>query len=233
MASTDRTQLESIVLALEKAERTNLTTIAESRLKDALISGQLKPGERVNTKALAEQLGTSVTPIREALLRLVAAGGLEAAPAQAFMVPVITRRRYEEITIIRKRIEGLAVERACATMTKARLAKLRTLVDSYLTARAADKVALSLERNRAFRFALYELADMPVLLSMIEQLWVQIGPCFNYLYPSEHSHDGNPAHRHNYEDLLDALANKDVKSAVQAIEHAIDDGSEILVAKLQ
>ena len=221
------------MLALEKAERTNLTTIAENRLKDALISGQLKPGERVNTKVLAEQLGTSVTPIREALLRLVAAGGLEAAPAQAFMVPVITRQRFEEITIIRKRIEGLAVERACVMVTKPKLAKLRTLADAYLSARAANKVPLSLERNRIFRFALYDLADMPVLVSMIEQLWVQIGPCFNYLYPTEHHYGIESGGRHNYDNLLDALANKDIQAAVRAIEHAIDDGSEILAAKLQ
>lgn len=56
----------------------------EAKLKAALIVGVLKPGARLVTKEIAGQLGTSVTPVREALLRLAAAGALDATPAQAF-----------------------------------------------------------------------------------------------------------------------------------------------------
>ena len=66
---------------------------------------------------------------------------------------------------------------------------------------------------------------MPTLTVLIEQLWVRIGPCFNYLYPqSEEMSQGH----HNYDDLLEALSEKDEKRSVKAIHKAIDDGADIL-----
>ncbi len=59
---------------LEKAQRLSLTMQVEVSLKGALIAGALKPGARLITKEIADKLGTSITPVREALLRLVSAG---------------------------------------------------------------------------------------------------------------------------------------------------------------
>lgn len=75
---------------LEKAQRISLTMQVENSLKGALITGSLKPGARLITKEIADKLGTSITPVREALLRLVSAGALQATPAQAFLVPEVT-----------------------------------------------------------------------------------------------------------------------------------------------
>ncbi|STS10606.1 HTH-type transcriptional regulator mcbR [Ewingella americana] len=69
---------------MEKAQRVSLTMQVEANLKSALIVGVLKPGARLVTKEIAGQLGTSVTPVREALLRLVAAGALDATPRRLF-----------------------------------------------------------------------------------------------------------------------------------------------------
>ena len=59
---------------LEKAQRVSLTMQVEHSLKGALITGPLKPGARLITKEIADKLGTSITPVREALLRLVSSG---------------------------------------------------------------------------------------------------------------------------------------------------------------
>lgn len=102
---------------LEKAQRLSLTMQVEVSLKNALIVGALKPGARLITKEIADKLGTSITPVREALLRLVSAGALHATPAQAFMVPEMTLERYTEINAIRKQLEAMAVGAACQQMT--------------------------------------------------------------------------------------------------------------------
>src|SRR5476649_2705569 len=183
---------------MEKAQRVSLTMQVEAKLKGALIVGVLKPGARLVTKDIADQLGTSVTPVREALLRLVSAGALDATPAQAFLVPKIPLARYQEITLIRKNLEGLAVSQASLHVTPEKLMLLTTL---------------------------YEMAAMPTLTALIEQLWVQIGPCFNYLYPqSSHMAKG----KHNYDQLLLALEAGDSKRCVKLIHKAIDDGAAIL-----
>ncbi|CAM3415427.1 GntR family transcriptional regulator [Rouxiella silvae] len=210
---------------MEKAHRVSLTSQVEAKLKGALIVGVLKPGARLVTKEIAEQLGTSVTPVREALLRLVSAGALDATPAQAFLVPKIPLARYQEITLIRKNLEGLAVLEASQRVTPAAIEQLTVLNARFMAAKVAENVEEALQANREFRFALYALANMPTLTTLIEQLWVQIGPCFNYLYPqSAHVAQG----QHNYDQLLVALAAGDSKRCVKLIHKSIDDGAAIL-----
>ena len=210
---------------MEKAQRVSLTMQVEAKLKGALIVGVLKPGARLVTKEIAEKLGTSVTPVREALLRLVSAGALDATPAQAFLVPKIALARYQEITLIRKNLEGLAVSQACGQITAQHLALLKTLNTRFMAAKVENNVEDALEANREFRFTLYEMAAMPTLTALIEQLWVQIGPCFNYLYPqSPHMAQG----QHNYDQLLVALEAGDAKRCVKLIHKSFDDGAAIL-----
>lgn len=166
------------MLDLEKAQRLSLTMQVEVRLKNALIVGSLRPGARLVTKEIADQLGISITPVREALLRLVSSGALNATPAQAFLVPEISEARYDEVTKIRKNLEGMAAEAAAKNMTPARMAHLRELCDAFREAKMSDSVEQALQANRAFRFQLYNWAEMPTLVSLIEQLWMRIGPCF-------------------------------------------------------
>lgn len=210
---------------MEKAQRVSLTMQVEARLKGALIVGVLKPGARLVTKEIAAQLGTSVTPVREALLRLVSAGALDATPAQAFLVPKIALPRYQEITLIRKNLEGLAVAQACLLRGPQDIERLKSLNAQFLAAKIEQNVEQALEANREFRFALYALAEMPTLTSLIEQLWVQIGPCFNYLYPQSSQLEQG---QHNYDRLLEALAEGDSKHCVRLIHKSIDDGAAIL-----
>jgi len=214
------------MLDLEKAQRMSLTMQVEVSLKSALIVGALKPGARLITKEIADQLGTSITPVREALLRLVSAGALHATPAQAFLVPEVTRERYTEINQIRKQLEGMAASVACAAMTPEKLNDLRLLNTSYQEARNSSNVEQILQANRSFRFRVYEYAQMPTLTALIEQLWVRIGPCFNYLYPD--SHDLSRG-QHAYDDLLNALERGDCEASQQAIINMIDTGAVIML----
>ena len=201
---------------LEKAQRISLTMQVENSLKGALITGSLKPGARLITKEIADKLGTSITPVREALLRLVSAGALQATPAQAFLVPEVTLERYNEINAIRKQLEPMAVAAACQNMT---------LSDNFSTAMHQGDVQKAIHANRVFRFTLYQYAEMPTLNSLIEQLWVRIGPCINYLH--EEMKD-IPATTYHYADLLSALEQRDVTASREAIDRAIDEANILL-----
>ena len=214
------------MLDLVKAQRMSLTMQVEVSLKSALIVGALKPGARLITKEIADQLGTSITPVREALLRLVSAGALHATPAQAFLVPEVCKERYLEINSIRKKLEGMAVEIACANLDADKMKKLRLLGAGYQEALASGNVEQTLQANRTFRFCLYEYADMPTLTAIIEQLWVRIGPCFNYLYPSS---EALMSGHHAYDQLLSTLESGQCTESKQAVMDAIDAGATILL----
>ncbi|MGS9202770.1 colanic acid/biofilm transcriptional regulator McbR, partial [Salmonella enterica subsp. enterica serovar Infantis] len=73
----------------EKTQHISMTTQVENRLKNQLSIGALKPGARIITKNIAQELGVRITPVREALLRLVSSSALSVAPAQAIKVPEI------------------------------------------------------------------------------------------------------------------------------------------------
>ncbi len=210
---------------LEKAQRMSLTMQVEVSLKGALIAGALKPGARLVTKEIADKLGTSITPVREALLRLVSAGALHATPAQAFLVPEVSLERFNEVNAIRKELEGMAVAAACVKMTPERIATLTALSDKFHEAMTNGEVERALHANRAFRFTLYHYAEMPILTSLIEQLWVRIGPCFNCLY--EQSMD-LPCSTYRYDDLLNALERGDVEASRAAMDKAIDEANDLL-----
>lgn len=213
------------MLDLEKAQRTSLTMQVEASLKSALIIGALKPGARLITKEIADQLGTSITPVREALLRLVSAGALHATPAQAFLVPEVCKSRFNEINHIRKNLEGMAVRAASKNMTAGKAHELRILAEAFSGAVKTGNTELTLQSNRVFRFAVYHYAEMPTLTAIIEQLWVRIGPCFNYLYPSS----PELSRGYDYGYLLSALESGDENGCEKAICQTIDDGAVILL----
>ncbi|MNB87172.1 HTH-type transcriptional regulator McbR [compost metagenome] len=211
---------------IEKAQRMSLTTQVEVALKGALISGSLRPGERLVTKEIADKLGTSITPVREALLRLVSAGALHAAPAQAFLVPEVTQVRYNEVNKIRRELEMLAVASACEKMTDSQLAEVRRLCEDFHDAMSNGEADRALQTNRIFRFKLYQYAEMPTLSALIEQLWMRIGPCFSYYYDRDID---LPVSLYRYDELLSALEARDVERSRAAVAEMVDKANNLLV----
>ncbi|GGD21788.1 FCD domain-containing protein [Aureimonas glaciei] len=220
----------ALTVVFQAAQRRSLVSQVEGELRSALIEGRLKPGARLVTRDIAESLGTSITPVREALVRLVASGALTAEPAQSFRVPVLAHADYAEIAEIRKAVEGLAAGNAAQRIGPADIRRLEALLADYLAARSGEEPAEALQANKAFRFGLYKLADMPNLMDVIETLWLKTGPGFNYLFPQQRN-DFN-GHR-NYEDLLSAMRQRDAAAARAAIEHAIDDGTRVVLRALE
>lgn len=212
------------------APRKSLVAHVEDEIRAALIEGRLEPGTRLVTKELADTLGMSITPVREALVRFAASGVLTAEPAQSFRVPTMTVAQYSEISEIRKSVEGLAAFKAASQITAAEIEQMQALLKRYLAAKAAKDQHLALTLNKEFRFVLYAAARMPTLLGVIEMLWLKAGPGFNYLYPEAQAGSGE---HHNYDDLLSALQKGRADAAREAIEHAIEDGARIVIEALQ
>ncbi|WP_377299494.1 FCD domain-containing protein [Rhizobium sp. SGZ-381] len=211
------------------APRKSLVTHVEEEIRAALIEGRLEPGTRLVTKDLAESLGMSITPVREALVRFAASGVLTAEPAQSFRVPTMTVAQYSEISEIRKSVEGLAAFKAATQIGAQDIGQMQALLKKYLTAKADKDQHLALTLNKEFRFVLYAAARMPTLLGVIEMLWLKAGPGFNYLYPEAQSASNE---HHNYDDLMQALQKGQAEEARAAIEHAIEDGARIVLEAL-
>src|SRR5687767_14976592 len=81
--------------------RENLSSHVERGIWRAFKAGRFQPGERLNISALASALGTSATPVREALSHLAAEGAVELVPGRSVRVPLFSRERFEELKLIR------------------------------------------------------------------------------------------------------------------------------------
>src|SRR5690606_26751823 len=102
--------------------------VVYQKLADALIKGALRPDTRLRICDLAQKMGTSVTPVREAMLRLIQDGALVMRTARDIRVPILDADRYLEIRSIRLELEGLAAQNAAQTAGVADIERLETLV---------------------------------------------------------------------------------------------------------
>lgn len=147
-------------------------------LRDFLMAGQLQPGQKLTLRELAAALNVSPMPVREAVRHLAAEGALEVLPNRRIRVPVMTKARFRELLRIRVSIEGLAVEEATRRIRMDdvdRMEELNRQFAAEMQRRQADGVKLW-RINKDIHFIMYEAADMPKLLPIIEGLWLQIGP---------------------------------------------------------
>jgi GntR family colanic acid and biofilm gene transcriptional regulator len=205
--------------------RENLSTHVERGIREALMSGHFQPGERLNIRSLAAMLGTSATPVREALSRLAADGAVEMAPGQSVRVPLFDRERFEELKLIRMATEGLAAAQAASRITEPEIAAIDGLRNQYVEAARANRGDRSLGFSKQFRFGIYEAARMPALLRVIESLWTRSAPSFRFMYRKAAV---DPDLEAAYTDVVAALRRSDSDGARRAIERAIAIGTDRL-----
>jgi DNA-binding GntR family transcriptional regulator len=172
---------------IQPLEQGNLSARAYFSIREGLIAGNFKPGERLVMQDLAERLGTSVTPVREACLRLVSERGLELRSGRFATVPALTRERYLEVRTIRIALEGLAAEMATHHVTDADLDRLLELHNLFEAADRKNEAMEAMQYNREFHFTLYRLSGMDMLTAQIESLWVSMGPILNLFYTFGHN----------------------------------------------
>jgi DNA-binding GntR family transcriptional regulator len=192
---------------------------AYESLRDLLIAGELAPGERLSLRTLAERLGTSVMPAREAVSRLVADAALEVLPNRAVRVPVITLTTFRELTRVRIAVEGFAAAEAAAARSPDDLAAIRAHDAAFrheVRAPAPD-LERAMRANRDLHFAVYAAAGMPSLVTIVEGLWLRIGPVLNLdmrSSPRRLAEGGAEAHHAR---LVAALAAGDAEGARAAL----------------
>jgi len=163
--------------------RNSLQQQVFDNLRSAIMSGVFRPGEALSSRGLAQQLGVSAMPVREALTRLTTEGVLQNTSSRTLRLRVLTPSDFDEITAIRLELEGMAAERACNAMTATDLAEIRTLNEDLGAAAASDDADRYLKANAAYHAAIYKVSGWPLLVGMIERLWLMVGPSIRMSVP--------------------------------------------------
>jgi DNA-binding GntR family transcriptional regulator len=204
----------------------NLQEQLYQNIRAGLLAGRFQPGERLKIRDLAAEWGTSPMPVRAALQRLVAEGALEGEPQRSLRVPAMTRERYQQLLPVRLSLEGLAVELAAARIGPAELERLRGCVERMEQAIERRDVQAYLADNSQFHLVLYQACGNPVLLRLIESLWLQVGPFFHRLFT-----EADLSLRLNdfHEDAFKALQAGDGKAARAAMEQDLSFFGQFLL----
>lgn len=205
--------------------RENLQARAYAVLRKALMTGRFQPGQRLLLRPLAEELGISVTPVREALLQLASEHALLADSSRSLIVPVLSLAEFREIRDLRIELEGRAAEAAARHVTAADLTGLEAAHTDMLRFRLDRDTHGALARNETFHFKVYALAGMPVLYSLIEGLWVRMGPVLTRLYDTIEPGSAQP---HPHEAIMAALLRRDGGAARLGIAHDVMWASNVL-----
>ncbi len=140
-------------------------------LRRGLVSGALRPGQRVTQEDVALHLGVSVAPVREALRVLEQEGQLVYRPRRGYVVTELRIADLEEIYELRRVLEERLARLALPDLDDETLTRVRAAARECEVAGESGDVAHQLAANRRFHFALLEGAEQPHTMRMIRLLW--------------------------------------------------------------
>ncbi|SLN76520.1 GntR family transcriptional regulator [Oceanibacterium hippocampi] len=214
----------------DRISKESISQQAYAAIRASLMRSRLRPGQKLVARQVAAELGISVTPVRESLLRLVSENALALDERGTVMVPELDFARSIEIRDLRILLEGDGAARAASLVTEADIAALAATHERYLKTEGSKDFAAALEENENFHFGLCRLARSPVLFSIVQNLWIQFGPVLSYLYDGRSKPFHGQTHGHVL--VLDALRRRDPEMARKAIGDDILIGGSALLDKL-
>src|SRR3954464_5489515 len=154
-----------MVAALARIGRIERVTLAErvyAELRNLLMASELAPGQKLSLRSIAETLGVSMMPVREAVTRLAADQALKVLPNRAASVPLMTRAQLQDLTTVRSAIESFAAEQAALRRSEASLAAIRELHNAFRSEAESPRPQLdqAVRINKEFHFAIYSLRNL-------------------------------------------------------------------------
>jgi DNA-binding GntR family transcriptional regulator len=213
----------------EPLARSSLSQQAYDEIRGFLMRGRLKPGQRLVSRALAAELGTSTTPVREALFRLASEQALVLDHRNTVTVPDLRRSEYREIRDIRIELEGLAAQRAAEEASAFEIDTLSRLQERHIAAQDAADLEEALAVNEEFHFALCAMSKLPTLIKIVEMLWLKCGPTLNHFYTGPVW--GRFEHPHLK--VISCLRNRDGAGAREAMRIDITEGARAILSNLR
>jgi DNA-binding GntR family transcriptional regulator len=188
-------------------------------VRERIIVGTYQRGQQLKQADLAEELGVSITPVREALLMLEAEGYVRGVPHKGLVVPELVSELVREIFGLRLTLERELTEGALEKMTPEGLVELHDLHKTLVRALDSNDLQAVRTANYRFHFRLYEIAERPQTLQFVRVLWAK------YPFTMQDRSRGRPNRMREEHELFLRKADKgDRDGAVKAMLQHIESG---------
>lgn len=207
-----------------------LRDVVFNTLRKAILTGELKPGERLMEIHLANRLGVSRTPIREAIRKLELEGLVIMIPRRGAEVAQITEKSLKDVLEVRRALDALCVELACERITEEGKAKLREACSEFEKATKTGDVTAIAEADVALHDIIVEATGNARLIQLINNLSEQM-----YRYRFEYIKDESrheklvEEHRMIYESIIE----KDKEKAAKAAKLHIDNQEKSIIRQIR
>lgn len=188
-----------------------LRDVVFNTLRQAILRGELKPGERLMEIQLANKLGVSRTPIREAIRKLELEGLVLMIPRRGAEVAEITEQNLRDVLEVREALEELSVKLACEHATQAQIEEMKQAAQVFKESLSGDDVTRIAEADVAFHDAINMATDNQKLIQILNNLREQM-----YRYRMEYLKD-RQSHSvlvREHEEILNALCARDAEKAL-------------------
>ena len=204
-----------------------LRDVVFNTLRQAILKGELEPGERLMEIQLAERLGVSRTPIREAIRKLELEGLVLMIPRRGAEVAKISEKNLRDVLEVRRSLEELAIDLACQRIQEEELETLREAQKEFAAAVAAGDAMEIAQTDEKFHEIIYSGTGNQKLMQILSNLREQM-----YRYRLEYIKDANKRQilLVEHEQILKALSLRHVQEARLAVREHIDN-QEITVLK--
>ncbi|WP_209505019.1 MULTISPECIES: GntR family transcriptional regulator [unclassified Ruegeria] len=197
-------------------------------LRSQILFGELVPGQPVTIQGLTDSLGVGMTPVREAIRRLISDGGLVFQGNRRVSVPLLNSNDIEEMIFARISIESELSRRATANLKTQDIDQLERL-DRHLDRMIADgDVGGYLRLNQAFHETLYSFANAPILSDLAERLWLRFGPSLRVVC----GRFGTQSLPDRHKDIIAALRVGDAEMTAKATAQDIEQGMDLMAEAL-
>ena len=197
-------------------------------LREALVDGVIKPGERIVERTYAEKFNVSRTPIREVLRKLEMEGFVEYIPRRGIVAKGLNASEIEEIYAIRISLERLAIRTAVSKISAAQLNKVKKVHERTVAANESNDVDTVVTQMRKFDDLLFEAANMPKLQKMIAGLQESLRS-YRKINLSGGNRRGLAIEEHG--EILKAVINRNADLAEQLVIAHIERARNSLLGK--
>jgi DNA-binding GntR family transcriptional regulator len=194
-------------------------------LREAIVAGELKPGQALVEMEFASQLGVSRAPLREALLVLDREGLVETLPYRGTIVRNLSRTDIEELYSFRGLLEAFALRQMVARDNPEDVARLRSHFDAMLAAAQASDVRLLNQHDRAFHDTLIELSGH----SLLQASWQTVSLRVRQVMALRNRQNRDLTRvAYNHIPIIDAIAAHDLDIALRLLDEHIASAGDLL-----
>lgn len=207
-----------------------LRDVVFNTLRQAILTGEMKPGERLMEIHLANKLGVSRTPIREAIRKLELEGLVIMIPRRGAEVAQITWKNLKDVLEVRRALDVLAIELACDRMTQEELQELYRACEKFAEATKTKDAREIAQADVALHDLIVVSSRNNRLIQLVNNLAEQM-----YRYRFEYIKDASQHERliQEHNDMYQSILRKDKESAARAVRKHIDNQEEAIIRQLQ